>query len=49
MNFTGYKWWQQKNEPYKECCFKKAVQETVDLKCKYDYFIKQTNEKRKSR
>lgn len=41
--FTGYRWWEQKNKAYREACFRKSIQETIELKGKYDYFIKQTN------
>jgi hypothetical protein len=41
-NFSGYRWWEQKSEPYRESCRKKAIQETVELKGKFDYFIKKT-------
>ena len=42
-NFTGYRWWEQKNKPYRESCFRKSIQETIELKKNYDYFIKQTS------
>jgi hypothetical protein len=41
-NFTGYKWWEQKNPAYKEACRRQAIKETIKLKGQYDYFIKQT-------
>mgnify|MGYP001084878718 CR=1 FL=1 len=43
--FTGYRWWEQKNPAYREACFRKSIKETIELKGKYDYFIKQTNKK----
>jgi hypothetical protein len=42
-NFTGYRWWEQKNKLYREDCFKKSLEETIELKGNYDYFIKKTN------
>lgn len=44
-NFTGYKWWEQKNPSYREACFRQAVKETVELKEQYDYFIEQKTSK----
>ena len=38
--FTGFRWWDQKNKAYRESCRKKAIQETIELKINYDYFIK---------
>jgi len=42
-NFTGYRWWEQKNPAYREACRRKASRELIELKIGYDYFIKQTN------
>lgn len=39
-HFTGDKWWEQTNPAYREACFRKASEELVELKGKYDYFIK---------
>lgn len=41
--FTGDGWWRQTNPAFRQACFRKNVTETVELKGKYDYFIKQTN------
>ena len=41
-DFTGHRWWEQKNPAYRKACFNKAITETVELKGQYDYFIKQT-------
>lgn len=41
-NFTGNRWWEQKNPAYKEACKRKATAELVELKGQYDYFIKKT-------
>jgi hypothetical protein len=35
-NFTGYKWWEQKNPSYREACKRQAVRETIELKEQYD-------------
>jgi len=35
-NFTGYKWWEQKNLSYREACKRQAVRETIELKEQYD-------------
>ena len=42
-SFSGYRWWEQKNVPYRESCRKQAIKELVELKGNYDYLIKQTN------
>ena len=42
INFTGYRWWEQKNPSFRECCRKKATQELIEMKIGYDFFIKQT-------
>ena len=41
--FTGYKWWEHKNPTYRESSFRKGIQETIELKGQYDYFIKREN------
>ncbi len=40
--FTGEKYWEHKNQAYKEACFNKFNDELVELKGQYDYFIKRT-------
>ena len=45
-NFSGKRWWEQKNPAYRESCFRKSLKESVELKGKYDYFIKLTNDNR---
>ena len=40
---TGHRWWEQKNPAYRKSCFRKAVEETTELKGQFDFFIKQTN------
>jgi len=42
--FKGYKWWEQNNPAYREACFRQATRELVELKGKFDYFIKMTQE-----
>ena len=41
-NFTGYRYWEQKNPAYREACKRQASKELIELKGEYDYFIKQT-------
>jgi hypothetical protein len=43
-NFTGNRWWEHKNPAYRKACERKAVQELIELKGQYDYFIRKTNE-----
>ena len=42
-NFTGNKWWEQKNPSYRESCKKQAIRELIISKGQYDYFIKRTS------
>lgn len=39
-NFTGTKWWEQKNPAYRKSCFRKASKELLELKVGYDLLIK---------
>tara|TARA_R110002167_G_scaffold290181_4_gene495222 strand:+ start:170 stop:307 length:138 start_codon:yes stop_codon:yes gene_type:complete len=43
-DFTGFRWWDQKNPAYRESCKKQASRETIELKSNYDYFITKTNQ-----
>lgn len=43
--FESNKWWEQKNPAFRQACFRLASKELIELKGKYDYFIKQTNNK----
>ena len=44
-NFTGNRWWEHKNPSYREACKRQATRELIELKGKYDYFVKQTQNK----
>lgn len=45
--FTGDKWWDQPNPAYREACRRDHSRELIELKGKFDYFIKYTYYKTK--